>query len=67
MPLPPDLDRCVVLDAARMGAADRLTVAAGTSVAQLMMRAGTAVADEIERRWPPRPVVVLCGPGNNGG
>lgn len=56
-----------MLDAARMGAADRLTVAAGTSVAQLMMRAGTAVADEIERRWPPRPVVVLCGPGNNGG
>src|SRR6185312_924608 len=26
-----------------------------------------AVVREVTRRWPPRPVSVLCGPGNNGG
>ena len=26
-----------------------------------------SVADAVSRRWPPRPVAVLCGPGNNGG
>jgi NAD(P)H-hydrate epimerase len=33
----------------------------------LMERAGGAVAREISRRWPDRPVDVLCGPGRNGG
>jgi len=33
----------------------------------LMERAGAAVAAEVERRWPGRPVEVLCGPGRNGG
>jgi NAD(P)H-hydrate repair Nnr-like enzyme with NAD(P)H-hydrate epimerase domain len=32
-----------------------------------MQNAGAAVAYEIERRWSLRPVIVLCGPGNNGG
>jgi NAD(P)H-hydrate epimerase len=32
-----------------------------------MQNAGSAVAREIARRWSPRPTVVLCGPGNNGG
>jgi hydroxyethylthiazole kinase-like uncharacterized protein yjeF len=32
-----------------------------------MERAGEAVAAAITRRWSPRPTVVLCGPGNNGG
>ena len=32
-----------------------------------MEKAGLAVADAVSRRWPPRPVAVLCGPGNNGG
>jgi NAD(P)H-hydrate epimerase len=32
-----------------------------------MENAGRAVADEICKRWTPRPTAVLCGPGNNGG
>jgi hydroxyethylthiazole kinase-like uncharacterized protein yjeF len=32
-----------------------------------MEKAGFGVADTISRRWPAQPLVVLCGPGNNGG
>jgi NAD(P)H-hydrate epimerase len=56
-----------LLDVRQMGEADRLTVAAGTPVTELMGNAGIAVTAEIERRWSARPVTVLCGPGNNGG
>jgi NAD(P)H-hydrate epimerase len=47
--------------------ADRATIAQGTPEALLMQNAGNAVAREILRRFSPRPVTVLCGPGNNGG
>jgi ADP-dependent NAD(P)H-hydrate dehydratase / NAD(P)H-hydrate epimerase len=50
-----------------MNEADRLTVAGGTPSTLLMQRAGEAVARELTRRWTPRPVTILCGPGNNGG
>ncbi len=40
---------------------------AGTPGAHLMQRSGESVAREVARRWTPRPVTVLCGPGNNGG
>jgi hydroxyethylthiazole kinase-like uncharacterized protein yjeF len=51
-----------------MNEADRLTMAAGTPGSLLMQRAGEAVAREVARRWArPRPITVLCGPGNNGG
>ena len=56
-----------LLDAREMGEADRLTVAAGSSVSALMENAGRGVAEEIVRRWPQRRVTVLCGLGNNGG
>ena len=56
-----------ILTVQQMAEADRLTIAAGTSAAQLMQNAGQAVADAITARWSPRPVTVLCGPGNNGG
>ena len=51
-----------------MGAADRLTIAAGTPGPILMERAGAAVADEAMRlaRSAGR-IAVLCGPGANGG
>jgi NAD(P)H-hydrate epimerase len=51
----------------QMSEADRLTIAGGTLGSALMENAGRGVADAVSRRWPRRPVTVLCGPGNNGG
>src|SRR5262245_28126413 len=42
-------------------------MAQGVSSYTLMERAGAAVAAEIIKRWTKRSVLVLCGPGNNGG
>jgi ADP-dependent NAD(P)H-hydrate dehydratase / NAD(P)H-hydrate epimerase len=56
-----------IITTAEMYAADRYAKAHGISVQALMENAGRAVADEVCRRWTPRPVAVLCGPGNNGG
>jgi hydroxyethylthiazole kinase-like uncharacterized protein yjeF len=58
---------CAVLRVEQMAEADRLAMAAGTPGTLLMQNAGEAVAREIERRFTPRAVSVLCGPGNNGG
>jgi hydroxyethylthiazole kinase-like uncharacterized protein yjeF len=59
--------QAALLRVRQLAEADRLTVAAGMPAIDMMEHAGGAVAREIGRRWKVRPVVVLCGPGNNGG
>jgi ADP-dependent NAD(P)H-hydrate dehydratase / NAD(P)H-hydrate epimerase len=57
-----------LLTSAEMAEADRLTIAGGTPGMALMERAGAAVADAVAARHPPgRRVIVVAGPGNNGG
>ncbi|MEQ8357756.1 MAG: NAD(P)H-hydrate dehydratase [Kiloniellaceae bacterium] len=56
-----------VLTTQQMYQADSLAVAAGKSGQALMAAAGAAVAGAVMDRRRPCPVLVLCGPGNNGG
>ena len=62
-----DADALALFSVAEMYAADAAAAKAGTPGQTLMENAGRAVAQAIVRRWAPRPVSVLCGPGNNGG
>ncbi|MGJ3232867.1 MAG: NAD(P)H-hydrate dehydratase [Oceanicaulis sp.] len=59
--------RHAVLSVDAMDRADRYAIEYGRSGGALMDAAGAAIAREIAARWSPRPVAVLCGPGNNGG
>lgn len=56
-----------ILTVAQMAAADRAAVAGGTPTRALMERAGEAVAQAVRERHARRPVVIWCGPGDNGG
>lgn len=60
-------DAAAVLSVDEMYRADAAAMAGGVPGLRLMEAAGAGIAAEIRRRWPPRPVAVLCGPGNNGG
>ena len=56
-----------VLTTAEMDRADRLTIAAGTPGFALMLSAGLAVAEAAADLVAEGPIIVVCGPGNNGG
>ena len=57
----------VLLPPAAMAAVDRAAVAGGRPGPWLMESAGRAVTRAVTARFAPRPLLVLCGPGNNGG
>jgi ADP-dependent NAD(P)H-hydrate dehydratase / NAD(P)H-hydrate epimerase len=59
-----------VLTAQQMREADRQTIEQGTPGDLLMARAGTKVVEFLESEFSPlsrQRVVIVCGPGNNGG
>jgi ADP-dependent NAD(P)H-hydrate dehydratase / NAD(P)H-hydrate epimerase len=57
-----------LLSNAEMAAADRLAMTGGVPSFQLMERAGSAVAEAVHANHPiGSRVLVLAGPGNNGG
>jgi NAD(P)H-hydrate epimerase len=60
-------DEFALLSCAEMGRADAAAIAAGSYGTELMEAAGRAVVAAIQDHYRPQAVVVLCGPGNNGG
>ncbi len=59
--------RSALLTPAQMGLADAAAIALGHSGPDLMEAAGRAVARAVMRLMRPTRVLVLAGPGNNGG
>ena len=56
-----------ILTAEQMRAAEAQAIEAGTPETTLMERAGRALAEAVRLHVGPREVLILCGPGNNGG
>jgi len=56
-----------ILTAEQMRAAEQAAIDGGTTVEQLMERAGEALAEAAYRFAGPMQTLILCGPGNNGG
>jgi hydroxyethylthiazole kinase-like uncharacterized protein yjeF len=56
-----------ILTAAEIRTAEDAAIAAGATVQSLMARAGREIAVVVRRLAGSNPVLILCGPGNNGG
>jgi hydroxyethylthiazole kinase-like uncharacterized protein yjeF len=56
-----------ILTADQTRSAEQVAIDGGTSVEQLMERAGAALAEAAYRFAGPLPALILAGPGNNGG
>ncbi len=56
-----------ILTAAGMRAAEDAAIAAGSSAVALMRTAGEGIASAAARLAAAAEILVLCGPGNNGG
>ena len=56
-----------ILTSEAMRAAEAACAASGVSLSELMDRAGAAIADIAWRMAAGSPILILCGPGNNGG
>jgi hydroxyethylthiazole kinase-like uncharacterized protein yjeF len=56
-----------ILTAEAMRAAEQRAIEGGSSIEQLMEGAGAGLAEAAYGFAGPMPVLVLCGPGNNGG
>jgi hydroxyethylthiazole kinase-like uncharacterized protein yjeF len=56
-----------VLTNAEMQRADQLSIAAGTPGFKLMLSAGQAVAEAAHALVEEGPILIVAGPGNNGG
>ncbi|KEQ53467.1 YjeF-related protein [Sphingobium chlorophenolicum] len=56
-----------ILTAAQMRDAEQAVIAGGVPEYALMERAGAAAAEIVWRSGGKRDLLVLCGPGNNGG
>ena len=63
----PDGFSMEVLTTAEMERADRLTIATGTPGFALMLSAGQAVAETAADLVEEGPILLVAGPGNNGG
>lgn len=60
-------DASELLTVSEMYRADAAAIAGGISGLDLMEAAGAAIAETVQAGWPEGEVLVLCGPGNNGG
>lgn len=59
--------KTALLSIEEMTSADQMTVQAGTPGLALMERAGEAIVEVLNEKFQPGTLLVLTGPGNNGG
>ncbi|MGB0684408.1 MAG: NAD(P)H-hydrate dehydratase [Magnetovibrionaceae bacterium] len=65
MNIPDSRNELLLID--EMYEADRLAIKGGVPGVELMENAGRTIAEAIKERWSRRALLVLAGPGNNGG